>query len=605
MTKAEAPARLRAQIEAALARVPLASLPAPEAVLPALRAVQAHLHHVPPEAQALVAERLGIPPARVRALVAFYAFLSEHAPGEFDLRVGTCHADDMGGRAAVIDRLAQRLQVAPGSTRADGRVTVGEASCLGLCDQPVSALVNGMPLASLDVERVDLVADCIERRLPLVDWPPELSPRPATVYRRGPLLDDAAAPGAAIAVAHAGGDAVLDRLEEAGLRGRGGAGYPTALKWRLCRAAITRPGGAAVVCNADEGEPGTFKDRMLLETDADRLFEGMSVCAMVLGGARGVLYLRAEYAMLLPLLEGTLARRRAAGLLGPTAWPQLGVAFDIDVVTGAGAYICGEESALIESIEGARGIPRIRPPWPVTHGLGGRPTVVNNVETFVAAASIVAHGAKRYTGLGSEKSRGSKLLSVSGDCERRGIYEYPFGVTLAEVLADCGAQAPCAVQVGGPSGTLVGADQFDRPLAYEALATGGAIMVLGRGRNVLDLVRNHTRFFAEESCGFCTPCRVGTALLRDLAHKVHAGHGTGGDLEELKRLATLINHSSHCGLGQTAGNTVLQSLQSFEHSYRERLTSQDFHPGFDLDAALAPARALSGRDDPLAHLDPT
>ena len=373
------------------------------------------------------------------------------------------------------------------------------------------------------------------------------------------------------------------------------------MKWQFCREAQ----GAAhyVVCNADEGEPGTFKDRVLLHSYADSLFEGMTVCAFAVGANQGYLYLRGEYRYLLPHLQSVLVRRRELGLLGVDILGQPGFSFDIGIVVGAGAYICGEESALIESLEGKRGIPRVRPPFPVTHGYRGQPTVVNNVETFIAAAHIVLRGSAWFRAVGTEKSAGSKILSISGDCAAPGIYEYPFGVTIRQVLDDCGAKDAQAVQVGGPSGMLIGSAEFDRRLDFGDLPTGGSLMVFSQARDLLAVIVNFAHFFAHESCGFCTPCRVGTVLLKNGLDKIAGGHGTRYDLDEMQRLAGLVKFRSHCGLGQTAANPILDGLHRFPQVFEQRLVQRDFEPHFDLDAALEDARQISHRDDAAAHIE--
>ena len=385
-----------------------------------------------------------------------------------------------------------------------------------------------------------------------------------------------------------------------GLRGLGGAGFKTAQKWALSRAAAGHE--HFVVCNADEGEPGTFKDRVLLQGHANLLFEGMTVCARVIGARRGFLYLRGEYRYMLELLEHTLAQRRRAGLLGKGILGTEGFDFDIEIHLGAGAYICGEESALLESLAGKRGVPRKRPPFPVTHGHDNEPTVVNNVETFSAAAKIAANGGAWWAAKGTATSPGTKLLSVSGDCARPGVYEYPFGITIQEILDDCGASDTAAVQVAGPAGQLVPKRDFGRKIAYEDVATGGSFMIFNHTRDLLAVVRNFAAFFAHESCGFCTPCRVGTSLMRDLVEKVATGNGTQYDLEEMKHLGKIMKQASHCGLGLTAPNPVLGSLDKFPEIWTEKLKSKDFEPAFDLDGALSEARALTGRDDVHAHI---
>jgi [NiFe] hydrogenase diaphorase moiety large subunit len=313
-----------------------------------------------------------------------------------------------------------------------------------------------------------------------------------------------------------------------------------------------------------------------------------------------LLYLRAEYPFLVAPLRAAIARRREAGLLGARVRGVAGFDFEIELFVGAGAYVCGEESALLESLEGKRGIPRNRPPYPVTHGYLGQPTVVNNVETLAAAAMVARHGCDFLLAVGTAKSAGTKILSVSGDVARPGVYELPFGVRVREVLDAAGANDTIAVQVGGPSGTLLGPDELERRIAFEDVPSAGAFMVFDATRDPAAIVDNFTRFFAHESCGFCTPCRVGTTLVARSMRRVVEGRGTGRDLEDAERLARLMKATSHCGLGATAGNPVLDALAKLRPSLERRLRSLEVLPAFDLDEALAPAREATGRDDAAA-----
>jgi [NiFe] hydrogenase diaphorase moiety large subunit len=304
---------------------------------------------------------------------------------------------------------------------------------------------------------------------------------------------------------------------------------------------------------------------------------------------------------LLDHLEAVLQRRRHAGLLG-AAIDGAAFDFDIEIHVGAGAYICGEESALIESLEGKPGKPRIRPPFPVTHGYLGQPTAVNNVETLAQVCLIALHGGSAWRAVGTAQSSGSKLLSISGDCARPGIYEYPFGITIAEVLKDCGAENTQAVQISGPAGMTLGASEFQRRIAFEDVPTAGAFMIFDTRRDMFDMARNFAHFFAHESCGFCTPCRVGTAINARLMDKIAAGHGSPYDIDELVHMHHLMLGASHCGLGNSAANALHDTLVKFRPAYERRLHSQDYEPGFNLDAALSDARRMTGRDDPGAHL---
>jgi [NiFe] hydrogenase diaphorase moiety large subunit len=378
----------------------------------------------------------------------------------------------------------------------------------------------------------------------------------------------------------------------------------------LCRNApvpndVQGGGTRIVVCNADEGEPGTFKDRVLLTRHADAVFEGMTVAARVLDARRGFVYLRGEYRYLLETLQAVLQRRRDAGLLGRAILGTEGFDFDIEIHLGAGAYVCGEESSLIESLEGKRGTPRIRPPFPVEKGYRGQPTVVNNVETFCAASHIALHGGAWWAAHGTPASSGTKVHSISGDCERPGIYEYPFGVSIEQMLHDCGAHRTQAVQVGGPSGVCLAAPEFGRRIGFEDVPTAGAFMVFNETRDMFEVARCFAHFFAHESCGFCTPCRVGTELIMRRMDKLAAGHGSLIDETELRELDALLHGATHCGLGATAANPLRDTLLRFKPAYERRLQQPSFVPGFDLDAELAPARRATGRDDALAHLERT
>jgi [NiFe] hydrogenase diaphorase moiety large subunit len=329
----------------------------------------------------------------------------------------------------------------------------------------------------------------------------------------------------------------------------------------------------------------------------------MTIAAWVVGAQQGFVYLRGEYRYLLEPLQAVLQRRRAQGLLGPAIQGRAGFAFDIDIHVGAGAYVCGEESALIESLEGRRGVPRIRPPFPVEHGYLGRPTTVNNVETFCAATHIALRGGAWWACIGTPRSTGTKIHSVSGDCARPGIYEYPFGTRIARILEDCGALDTQAVQVGGPSGLCVSVSEFGRRIAFEDVPTAGAFMVFDRSRDMFEVARNFAHFFAHESCGFCTPCRVGTALVARRMDKVAAGRGSRHDMEVLVELDHLLHQATHCGLGAAACNPLRDTILRFRPAYERRLLSLHFEPGFDLDAELSAARAATGRDDPAAHLE--
>ncbi len=572
------------------------------ALVQILRELQALQGWLPREALSQVATALGLTLAQVEGVAGFYRFFHTRPVGAYRVLFSDNVTDRLLGSEALMADLCRRLGVTPGQIGNDGLVSVDKTSCTGLCDQGPALLINHHQVVTrLDAARMAEMADLIRSRVPVPQWPAEWFEVQDNIRRADVLLGEAAAPGAALATALARGpDAMLAEIKLSKLRGRGGAGFATGLKWELCRQA---PGAEhVVVCNADEGEPGTFKDRVLLSRRADAMFEGMTIAAHVIGARRGLVYLRGEYRYLLePLLE-VLQRRREAHLLGTSILGHEDLDFDISIHVGAGAYVCGEESALIESLEGKRGTPRIRPPFPVTHGYLGHPTIVNNVETFCAVSHIALQDGAWWAGIGTPQSSGTKIHSVSGDCERPGLYEYPFGTRIDRILEDCGAHNTQAVQVGGPSGVCLSASEFGRRIAFEDVPTAGAFMVFDRRRDMFEVARGFAHFFAHESCGFCTPCRVGTTLLRNGLDKIAAGHGTQYDLDEMQRMGALVKRRSHCGLGQTAANPILDGLQRFPQVFGQRLVNSMFEPDFNLDAALEEARRISHRDDAAAHL---
>lgn len=572
----------------------------PARLLTILRALQAEYQHIPIDAIDILADTLNIPRTQIIAVVEFYSFLHLTPQGRYDILISDSITDRMLGKENLLGYLSSVLKLKVGQVRDDGLVSLNNTSCTGMCDQGPAGLVNGRALTQLDRPRIDEIAALVEQQKPLGEWPSHLFAVDDNIYKAGLLLNAPIEKGTAIQSAFKRGIAdTLEELDRSGLRGRGGAGFKTAMKWRFC--ADEQGAHHFVVCNADEGEPGTFKDRVLLNSHADQVFEGMTIAAAIIGAKQGFLYLRGEYLHLFDKLQAILQQRRTAGLLGTNILGQ-NLDFDIEIRLGAGAYICGEESALIESMEGKPGIPRNRPPYPVTSGYLNQPTVVNNVETFLAVAKIAVEGGDWFAGFGTEKSAGSKILSISGDCSRPGIYEYPFGVSIEQILADCGASNVLGVQVGGPSGTFISNQELTRQLAFEDLATGGSFIIFNNSRNILEIVQNFTHFFAHESCGFCTPCRVGTSLMQKQLDKIIEGHGSAGDVVELESLCQLVKSNSHCGLGQTAANPILSTLQRYPDLYEKQLKSISYEPGFDLDGSLEIARRMAHRDDAAAHL---
>lgn len=493
--------------------------------------------------------------SHVQSLCDFYSFLQYNTSQNLHLFLSTNVTDYWQGQQAVIDRFQQ-------SELEGVEFKIHLTSCSGLCDQGPAALINGRPLTQLTVQRADEILKRIEVNDPLDNWPSEWFSVKPNVQQIGPLLNLQFQPGDLLQqVINNGALHFLEELKESELRGRGGAGFPTHLKWNACIAA--EGGDKVVVCNADEGEPGTFKDRVLLSDYTEHLLEGMTIAGYCIGAKQGFIYLRHEYDFLLPHLERAIEQRKANGLLGNKINTLADFNFDIAVHMGAGAYICGEESALLESLEGKRGIPRNRPPFPVTHGYLGRPTVVNNVETFSLVTLLAKIGGKRFKQLGTTNSTGTKLHSISGDCGKPGIYEFPLGATVKELLQASATSLDTvqAVQVGGPSGKLILAKDFDTPVDFDHVSSGGSFMVIGNERCLLTLTSQFTHFFQHESCGFCTPCRVGTTLLSQALDQILAGTASDRQVEHIQETVKVMEMASHCGLGHTAGNPAKQLLQ--------------------------------------------
>ena len=576
---------------------------APHRLVQILREVQTHETWLSRETLSAVAAALKLPLAHVEGVAGFYHFFYDQPVGQYRVLFSDNITDRMGGSEEMERHLRHLLKLEPNKMRADGRVSVSTTSCTGLCDQGPAALINHHQIVTrLTPKRIEHMAALIERQVPVEQWPSEWSRVDDQIRRADVKLGEQPFPGQAIAAAIARGpQGMLDDLKRSKLRGRGGAGYATGTKWQLCRNA--RSDTHYVVCNADEGEPGTFKDRVLLSSYADTIFEGMTIAAFAIGARKGLMYLRGEYRYLLESLLAAIERRKKQGLLGESILGQSGFDFDIEIHVGAGAYVCGEESALIESLEGKRGTPRIRPPFPVERGYMGQPTTVNNVETFCAAVHIAVHGGAWWAGIGTPQSTGTKIHSISGDCERPGLYEYPFGTRIGRILEDCGANDVQAIQVGGPSGVCVSAMEFGRRIGFEDVHTAGAFMIFDRSRDMFEVAYNFAQFFAHESCGFCTPCRVGTELVVRRMGKLRQGYGSSEDVQILYQLDKLMHGATHCGLGATACNSLRDTIAKFRPAYEQHMKSLHFAPGFDMDAELSQARLATGRDDSGAHLE--
>ncbi|MBS1518148.1 MAG: iron hydrogenase [Bacteroidetes bacterium] len=381
--------------------------------------------------------------------------------------------------------------------------------------------------------------------------------------RTGPVLFSEYEKGSAVKKALlTDRDDILLEIRESGLRGRGGAGFPVSVKWMLTAAANSPQ--KFVICNADEGEPGTFKDRVLLSEYPELVLEGMIIAGYTVGARKGIIYLRAEYSYIKDFLQSKIEEMRSDGNLGKNICGRKDFDFDISIRLGSGAYVCGEETALIESLEGHRGEPRNRPPFPVNTGYLGFPTVVNNVETLASVPHIINKGGEWYHKFGTGKSSGSKLFSVSGDCRYPGVYELQWGITIKELLDLCGAENTKAVQIGGASGICIPESEFSRQISFEDASTGGSVMVFNKNRKMIDVLQNFMEFFTEESCGQCTPCRIGNVKLLEGVNMIRNNEYSLEYIEKLKELGETMKIASKCGLGQTSPNPFISILNNFK-----------------------------------------
>ena len=515
-----------------------------------------------------IARRMHIPPAEIFGVIAFYSMLYDRPVGRTVVRVCTSpRCAQLGGEQAL-EAAVRHLGVAPGQVSADGAYSVEAVACLCLCDQAPAALIGERTSVRLAPQDP---SSWIERPQPSDLGVIDGAPRWITA-RCGQVE-----PTDLQAYAAHGGLAGLQRVlktmtpaqwinevQAAGLLGRGGAAFPSATKWRA--AAETPADERFVLCNADESEPGTFKDRLLMEADPLALLEGMVLAGYAIGARRGYLYIRGEYPRAQAVVAQALRAAREAGVVGGDVLGR-GFAFEIELRSGAGAYICGEETALIESLEGKRGFPRLRPPYPTTHGLFGRPTVINNVETLCAATWIAAHGAQAFRDQGTPRSPGTKLYCVSGDVQRPGTYEAGLGIPLGELLALAGGVSGelQAVLLGGAAGAFVGPERLELSMSYEALAEAGlplgsgVVMAINTRRDLRRTLLSLARFFAHESCGKCFPCRLGTQRQLEIVEKVAGGVASPQDLEALEDVGAVMTETSICGLGTTAATAILSA----------------------------------------------
>ena len=567
--------------------------------------VQNELGCVSDEAVVQIARALNISRVDIDGVITFYHFFTKTPRGKYTIYLNNSAVAIMKGRSAVAKAFEEAAGCTFGKTTQDGVIGLYDTSCIGMNDQEPAAIINGVVFTNLTTDKVKDIVAGMKAGKKINDLVKEYgdganqselvhSMVKNNIMRKGPVLFAPYEKGTAIKTALAKKpEDVIEEVKIANLRGRGGAGFPTGMKWEFCRKAQ----GAKhyVVCNADEGEPGTFKVRVILTELPHMLFEGMAIAGYAVGASEGVLYLRAEYLYLKKYLDKILDDLKAKNILGKNIAGK-GFDFDIRIQMGAGAYVCGEESALIESAEGKRGEPRNRPPFPVEKGYLGYPTTVNNVETLCCTTRIMLEGGEWFAKMGTAQSKGTKLVSVSGDCDNPGVYEVEFGTTISTLLELVGGRTAKAVQVGGPSGTCIGKKDFGRRICFDDLATGGSMIIIGPNRDLFEIVHNFMDFFVEESCGWCVPCRAGNVILKQKLEKIISGKASLKDIQELEEWCRIVKATSRCGLGQTSPNPIYTTIQNFKEIYEAKVKKDtDYVSTFDLLAAVEESCKTAGR----------
>lgn len=528
--------------------------------------IQSEYRYVSDEALELLSAELSVSVPELKDTLTFYHFFHDQPAGDYRIYLDKSVVAKMYGAKEVREAFEDALGIKVGETTPDGRIGLFSTACIGMSDQAPAALIAGVPVGKLTPYKAKKIAENLKNGIVTEHNVKN------EIRREGPVFFGDYTFGESLQLAKKMKPAeIIQEVTRSNLRGRGGAGFTTGLKWKLCAAQTEKV--KYVVCNADEGEPGTFKDRFLLTERIPMLIEGMAIAARAIGAKEGIIYLRAEYHYLLKNIKRNIKKCSVKD-------------FSLRVQMGAGAYVVGEETALLESLEGKRGEPRVRPPFPVEKGYLGKPTIVNNVETFCSVVKIIKYGSGWYSSLGTKQSTGTKLLSVSGDCERPGIYEVEWGLTIADFLQMVGAQGPQAIQVGGPSGVCINPKDSQRVIGFEDLPTGGSMIVIGQNRDLLNIVRDFTKFFVSESCGCCAPCRAGSIVLHEQIENILNQDAAQSDLENIKNWSKVITASSRCGLGQTCSNPLTSTLNNFPELYQAMIGKEKQQHSFDLDSKL-------------------
>jgi NADH-quinone oxidoreductase subunit F len=565
------------------------------ALIPMLMYAQDEFGYISNEVIAEIAARLELRTVQVEETLEYYSMLHRKPMGKYHVQVCTNVACMLRGGNELLDRAKKRLEIGHKEVTKDGVFSLEEVECIGACTGAPAMQINYdfyenlTPLTfdrliqELDygrkAEPVPVISGALHERqpgeIPVISkrWGIENSPKIDVFLQHGgyQALEKA--------LKQMTPESIIDEMKKSNLRGRGGAGFPTGMKWSFVPK--DSPKAKYVICNADESEPGTCKDRPLMEMDPHQLIEGMVIAGRAIGSHQGFIYIRGEYRYVLDIVQGAITEAYERGYLGKNI---LGSGFDYDLLihTGAGAYECGEESALMESLEGKRGYPRIKPPFPAVVGLYGCPTIINNVETLSAVPAIILGGGEAYANLGTPKNGGTRLLCVAGHVNKPGIYEIPLGMNMKEFIYGMaggitGGKKLKAVIPGGSSCPLLTADEIDIPMDYDSVAKAGSMLgsggmvVMDEDTCMVDMARRIMHFYAHESCGWCIPCREGTTWLRKMLERLHAGYGREQDIDMLSELSKNILGRSFCPLGDAAAMPTISIVQKWRNEFEDHL----------------------------------
>lgn len=564
---------------------------------------------IEPEDITKISQHFEMSKTELEGVISFYHFYHFKDVGKYTIYLNKSIVSEYSGLKEIKEAFEEILGIKVGKVTQDNMFGLFETECIGLSDQEPACLINFKPFVNLNRQRVFEIINQIKSG----KNPSEICDNPRSIIQYKPIPERTVffKPytkfSSLKSLEKYDSEQIIDFIKQSKLAGRGGAFFPTGLKWQFARQ--NEADQKYIICNADEGEPGTFKDRVLLQEHPDLLIEGMIFAAYAVGATKGAIYLRAEYMYLKQPLDDLISFYRTNGFLGKNIPAKNSFEFDLYVHLGAGAYVCGEETALIHSMEGKRGEPGTKEFFPVQKGFKGKPTVVNNVETLCTVPRIFEMGLENWLKLGTNKTPGTKILSVSGDCPNTGIYEIEWGMKFSDFLKLTGVENPKIVQFSGPSGDTLSISEnesrtlrsssrktrdyltdkeYDRVISGEDITCGGSVMIFNETRDILHVVKTFSDFFVSESCGVCVPCRTGNFLLNKKLEKIINGHGEKKDLEDIKSWSQIIKSNSRCGLGQMSNNSLLQAIEKFPDVFDKALSeNSDFNRGFDMNQATA------------------